>query len=225
MSTEKKVFVIERAPDVMNTVKHYLREDDISYAPFQSVAEALASPDFATLIIFFGSDSVAEIRQDIAQIKNSHSFVRVPKILILPFNSVVGQDEGKGLDAQETFCIPVEKLRFQAAISRFLMQAPRRVFRILVTILQSGSSIRYSGISMDFSDSGMAFECTSDFPVGEILQVSFVNPKNRTRLSLNAEVVRRTPTPAGSSVFYGVVFKRMSDKDMKNLSNFISGGA
>jgi len=75
---------------------------------------------------------------------------------------------------------------------------------------------------VDFSESGMAFECTSDFPVGEQLQINFVNPKNRSRILLKSEIVRKTSMPTGSSVFYGVVFRQMSDKDSQDIPQFIS---
>ncbi|MBI5846664.1 MAG: PilZ domain-containing protein [Nitrospirae bacterium] len=220
----KKVFVIERSADVFNTVKHYLKEDKLDYLSFQGVSEALTSPDLPALIILFCNNSFQDIRQDIAELKNNPAFVKIPKILILPFNSAITVAECRNLDLQECFSIPVEKLKFQNALSRFLLRSPRRVFRILVSIQQDGSNLRYSGISMDFSESGMAFECVSDFPLGEKLLLSFVNPKNRSRFALRSEVVRRTSTPTGSSVFYGVTFRSLTDGDMRDLSNFISGG-
>jgi len=219
----KKVFVIERSADVFNTVKHYLNEDNLPYIAFQDVREALDSPDLPALIVLFGSDSFQEIRADIAELKDNPLFVKIPKILILPFNANITQGECKTLDVQESFFIPVEKLKFQTSMSKFLLRAPRRVFRILVSIQQEGSNLRYSGISMDFSESGMAFECVSDFPIGEKLQISFVNPKNRSRFSLKSEVVRKTSTPTGSSVFYGVMFKEMTEKEDQNITQFITG--
>lgn len=221
----KKVFIIESSADVLNTVKHYLKESNLEYVVFQSVQKALLSPDLPEIIILIGSNNFSEIEQDLFQIKKNQSCVRVPIILILPLNTTVDQDKNRGLDVQETFCIPVEKLKFQAAVSKFLMQAPRRIFRIIITILLSNSKIRYSGVSIDFSESGMAFECTSDFPVGELLHISFVNPKNRNRIALDAEVMRKAPTPSGNSVFYGVMFRGMSGKDTQDLSNFISGSS
>lgn len=219
----KKVFVIERSADVFNTVKHYLNEDNLPYTAFQDVSEALVSPDLPALIVLFGNDSFQEIRADIADLKDNPSFVKIPKILILPFNASITQGECRNLDVQETFFIPVEKLRFQTAMSKFLLRSPRRVFRILVSIQQEGSNLRYSGISMDFSESGMAFECVSDFPIGEKLLISFVNPKNRTRFSLKSEVVRKTSTPTGSSVFYGVMFREMTEKELQDITHFITG--
>ncbi len=221
----KKIFVIERSADVFNTVKHYLKEDNLPYISFQNVREAFVSPDLPALIILFGNDSFQEIRADIADLKDSPLFVKIPKILILPFNAAITQGECRSLDVQETFFIPVDKLKFQTAISKFLLRSPRRVFRILVNVQQDGSNLRYSGISMDFSESGMAFECVSDFTLGEKLQVSFVNPKNRSRFSLKSEVVRKTSTPTGSSVFYGVTFRQMSEKETQDLTQFITGSS
>jgi len=221
----KKVFIIERSADVFNTVKHYLNEDNLPNVSFQDVSEALVSPDLPALIILFGNDSLLDIRADIADLKNNPLFVKIPKILILPFNATLTPAECRSLDVQETFFIPVEKLKFQTAVSKFLLRSPRRVFRILVSIQQDGSNLRYSGISMDFSESGMAFECVSDFPIGEQLQISFVNPKNRSRFSLRSEIVRRTSTPTGSSVFYGVMFKQMTDRDVREMSQFVCGGS
>jgi hypothetical protein len=221
----KKVFVIERSADVFNTVKYYLKEDNLSYIAFENVREALVSPDLPALIILFGNDSFQEIRADIADLKDNPLFVKIPKLLILPFNATITQGECRSLDVQETFFIPVEKLKFQTALSKFLLRSPRRVFRILVNVQQDGSNLRYSAISMDFSDSGMAFECVSDFPLGEKLQVSFVNPKNRSRFSLKSEVVRKTSTPTGSSVFYGVTFRQLSEKETQDLTQFITGSS
>lgn len=221
----KKVFVIERSADVFNTVKHYLREENLPYVSFQNVREALVSPDLPTLIVLFGNDSFQEIHADIADLKDNPLFVKIPKLLVLPFNATITQGDCRRLDVQEIFFIPVEKLKFKTAMSKFLLRSPRRVFRILVSVQQYGSNLRYSGISMDFSESGMAFECVSDFPIGEKLQVSFVNPKNRSRFLFKSEVVRKTSTPTGSSVFYGVTFRQMSEKDMQDLSNFISGSS
>ena len=219
-----KIFLIERSPDVFQTVRSYLKEDNLPFAAFATVGEAIMSQDLPAIIILFGNNNFPDIRRDISEIKNNPSFVRVPKILILPFNAGITEGESRSLDVQEVFFIPVEKLKFQNLISRFLMQAPRRVFRILVSIQQEGSNIRYSGISMDFSESGMAFECVSDFTIGEKLLVSFVNPKNRKRFSLRAEVIRKTSTPTGSSVFYGVMFRQVSHNQTKDITEFISGG-
>jgi len=227
----KKVFVIERFEDVFttvrhylfNTVKHYLNKDSLPYISFQNVREALLSPDLPSLIILFGNDSFREIRMDIADLKDNPLFVNIPKILILPFNTTVTREECRSLDLQATFFIPVENLKFQTALSNFLLRSPRRVFRIVVNVQPDGSNLRYSGISTDVSESGMAFKCVSDFPIGEKLQVSFVKPKNRSRLSLKSEVVRKTSTPTGGSVFYGVTFRQVSEKETRDITHFITG--
>jgi hypothetical protein len=221
----KAVFLIERSPDVFHTVKSYLRESSLPFACFQSVDEAILAKDLPLIIILFGSSGYEEVRQDLTTLKNNPSYVRVPKILILPFASSTPETALEPLDLQGVFSIPVERLRFQALIAKFLRQAHRRVFRILVTIQKEESNVRHSGISIDFSESGMAFECVSDFQMGEKLIVSFVNPRTETRFLLKAEIVRKKSTPVGNSVFYGVLFRQLSEKEAEDLSAFISGGA
>ena len=221
----KNIFLIERTTDVFQTVKSYLKDDTLPFTSFQTPDEAVQSDELPTLIILFGSNSFHEIRDDISIVKNNPAFTRIPIMLILPFGSSITEVQCKPLDLQAILSIPVQRLQFQTLVSKFLNRAPRRVFRILVSIQQDGSKLRYSGISIDFSESGMAFECDSEFRIGEKLLMSFVNPHNRSRFSLKAEVVRKTSTPTGSSNFYGVTFRHMSSAEIRELDQFISGGS
>jgi len=225
LNSMKAVFLIERSPDVFHTVKSYLRESSLTFACFPSVDDAILAKDLPLIIILFGNSEYQEIRQDLTTLKNNPSYVRIPKILILPFASSTTETALETLDLQGVFSIPVERLRFQTLIAKFLRQAHRRVFRILVTLQKEDSNVRHSAISIDFSESGMAFECVSDFQVGEKLIVSFVNPRAEIRFLLKAEIIRKKSTPIGSSVFYGVLFRQLSEKDVGDLSAFISGGA
>ena len=220
----KTIFLIERAPDVFHTVEYYLKTGSLSYTSFQTPDEAVLAEGLPALIILFGSNNLQEIRDDVGILKNNPAFARIPKMLILPFESSVTEAQCKPLDVQAILSIPVQKLQFQTLVSKFLNRAPRRVFRILVSIQQDGSNVRYSGISIDFSESGMAFECVTEFQVGENLLLSFVNPRTRSRFSLKTEVVRKTSTPTGSSVFYGVMFRQLSSKEIHELNAFITGG-
>jgi len=221
----KQVFLIERSPDVLNTVKSHLRKNGLSFLSFQSVEEAGLSEHLPVLIVLFGTDNLEEMRQDLGILKNNPSYFRIPKILVLPLHSSITDTACEGLDVQGLFTTPVEQLRFQALVSKFLGQAPRRVFRILVTVQQGTSTIRHSGISVDFSQSGMAFECVHDFPMGEKLIVSFVNPRSMTRFSLKAEVARKKSIPISKTALYGVAFSKLSEKEAGDLAAFISGEA
>lgn len=76
---------------------------------------------------------------------------------------------------------------------------------------------------MDFSKTGMAFECAADLAVGSGLTVNFVDPKNRKRFSLKAGIVRKAPTQSELTTFYGVKFINIEDQDIKDLMDFITG--
>lgn len=217
----KNVFLIEKSPDVFRAVKSHLEESDIQYVKFSSLDDALQSKEAPALIILFTTDSYEDIKHDIDALKNNAAFSRTSRILVLPFNTSVIESKIRDLDIQALFQIPVERLKFLTSLAQLLRRGPRRVFRILITLQPEGSNIRYSGISIDFSESGMAFESSSDFQPGDLLQVHFVNPRNRKRFLLKASVIRRVSTE--STIFYGVKFIEMNEQNVKELLDFITG--
>ncbi|GAB4489280.1 MAG: hypothetical protein OHK006_20750 [Thermodesulfovibrionales bacterium] len=218
-----KVFVIEKSPDTFNSVKSYLAENELPYQVFGSANAALLAQEVPSLIVLFTLANYQEIRKDLSTLKGSPALVRVPKILILPFNAEEFEPDIEALDVQSCFRIPVDKLKFLSAVSLVTKRAPRRVFRILISILAEGSNLRYSGLSIDFSQTGMAFECASELAVGSRITVQFVNPRNRRRFNLKAEIVRRVAVPTGGASFYGVMFTDMTENDISEMIGFISG--
>ena len=217
----ENVFLIEKSPDVFGAVKSHLEESDIRYAVFSNLSDALQEQKVPSLIILFTTDSYEEIKHDIDILKTNTAFSRVSRALVLPFNSSVIESKINALDIRALFQVPVEKLKFLTAISQLLKRAPRRVFRILVTLQVEGSNIRYSGVSIDFSETGIAFESDADLEPGNILSIQFVNPRNRKRFSLKGTIIRRSGT--GSTIFYGLKFIGMTDQEVKELRDFITG--
>jgi len=90
-----------------------------------------------------------------------------------------------------------------------------------VTLQVEGSNIRYSGVSIDFSETGMAFESAADLQPDTLLSVQFVNPRNRKRFSLKGTIIRRSGS--GSTIFYGLKFIDMTELDVRELMDFITG--
>ncbi len=127
------------------------------------------------------------------------------------------------IDGQSSFYMPVDKLKFISVVAKCLERSPRRIFRILVTVQPENSNLRYSGTSIDFSETGMAFECTSDFDLGQKIIVNFVHPRTRRRFILNSVIARRASTQPGFTSFYGVMFSEMLGQDVEELMKFITG--
>lgn len=219
----KKVHVIGAFIEGLTTIKLYLSELNIFFSEFKTAAEAIQSGEVPDLLIFFTDRNSQNTQQDIDFLKNSPSFARVPRIFILPYLAQTEANSSDIIDGQCTFQLPVDKLKFLSVVSTFLKRAQRRVFRIVITLQPEGSNIRYSGLSMDFSKTGMAFECISDLPVGDLVKVQFVNPRSRNRFLLKAEIVRKASTQADGTTFYGVRFIDLSIKDTIELTNFITG--
>ena len=217
----KNVFLVEKSPDPFNSIKAHFEENDIRHTAFRSLEDAMGSQDTPSLVVLLTTDSYDDIINDIDLLKGDTVYARISRVLVLPFNSSVLEAKVKDLDIQALFQIPVEKLKFLTTVSQLLRRGPRRVFRILVTLQQVGSNIRYSGVSIDFSETGIAFESTADFQPGDLLHVQFVNPRNRKRCSLKGAVIRRSGS--GSTIFYGMKFASMNERDIKELRNFLTG--
>lgn len=219
----KKIFLIGTFPDGLKTIRSYLSDINVNYLEFSSVRDAVESGRVPSLVVLLADKIVENFNKDVDSLKNNPSFSRIPRIYIFPLQMSGILPDSRIIDGQSSFQMPVDKLKFLSSVSTFLKRPPRRVFRILITIIPKESNLRYSGISMDFSETGMAFESISDFLKGDKIKINFVNPRNRKRFLLNAEVIRKASTQPGSTTFYGVMFIDMTNKDAKELMDFISG--
>lgn len=109
----------------------------------------------------------------------------------------------------------------EACINR---RTPRKGIRISITVRSEEAGMPAPGISIDFSEEGMAFEAQADFSVGERIIVNFINPRDRRRFALSAGVVRRGGGRAGGPSFYGVIFTALTPEDSGALTEFLSSG-
>jgi c-di-GMP-binding flagellar brake protein YcgR len=53
--------------------------------------------------------------------------------------------------------------------------------------------------------------------------VNFVNPKNRSRITIEGKIVRSFPATSDTTSCYGIQFNHMSEKTKKELFSFIYG--
>lgn len=218
-----KVFLIEKAPDMLGAVRNHLAGGSIPFSQFTSVNAAVMCQETPSLIVLFTKPDPVALKRDLASLKSSPIISRTPKILVLPFESGDFNLDPTQFDIQYVFKTPVEKQPFLNAVSVLTKRAPRRVFKILISVHPEDSNIRYSGVSIDFSETGMAFECTADFVTKQRVSIHFVNPRTRKRFMLKSEIVRKVASPMGDAIFYGVMFSDMSQDDIKDLISFVSG--
>jgi hypothetical protein len=218
------IFLVESIPDALKTVKYYLSDGRYTFTVFGSLAEAAESPQVPSLVIILADKDAGKFNKNMDVLKHHTVFSKVPRIIIQSQSVPYLTEHPELLDDQPSFQMPVDKLLFLSVVARCLKRSPRRVFRILVTVQPEGSNIRYSGLSVDFSETGMAFESTADITVRKMVKVNFVNPKTRRRFDLSASIARKAATQPGGSVFYGIKFLEMTEQDMKDILQFISGG-
>jgi hypothetical protein len=223
--TEKKIHLIETYPDGLKTIRSYLSEINAKYSVFANPDDAMnigARPD---MVILLARKDAEQCNEDITRFKNDHSFSTIPLMLMMPPQTSAHVHAIRKDKCQFTFQLPVDKLPFLARVAQFLNIPPRRIFQAVITIMEESGNMRYSGLSVDFSETGMAFESDAEFVPGLKIIIRFVNPKNRAKFLLNAEIVRRSQIQGKAGFFYGVRFTGMTFKEGAALRNFISGEA
>ncbi|MEJ2697596.1 MAG: PilZ domain-containing protein [Candidatus Sulfobium sp.] len=209
----KKVCLIEPVPDCLKTVKSYLSDINANYSVFQNFGDMSKSGVKPDLLIVFASREHAGI------IANMPDLPAVPSILINADDFRL--DEKSRYRPRFILRFPVTKQSFLTKAAICLGIPPRRFFSIIVTVTEEGSNIRYSGVSKDFSETGMSLEALADFPPNQALSVRFIDVRNRKKFSLNAEVARKTEIGKGM-FFYGLKFKDLTQDDADSLKVFIS---
>lgn len=223
--TAKRIHLVETYPGGLKTIKTYLSEINANHSLYTALDDAMSSDVRPDLVILLANKNIVHCNEDITCYHNDPSFSKIPLILMLPPQVTAYAHAIKRDKCQFAFQMPLDNLRFLARVARLLDIPPRRIFKVVVTIMEENGNRRYAGVSVDFSETGMAFECDTDFAVGHKIIVRFINPKNREKFLLNAEIARRSETQHEKKFFYGVRFKEITFSDTVALRNFITGEA
>ncbi len=219
----KNIFLIETFPDGLKTIKSYLSDRNAKYTDFSSVKDAITSGVVPSMIILLANNNFEFFSKDIETVRKNLYFAKIPRIYLLPPRMSINRSSHKIIEGEFEFYLPVEKSMFISTVAECLHIPHRRVSRIIITIQSVESNLIYSGVSLDFSETGMGFECSFDSSQGHKINVSFVNPKSRNRCVLKAEIVRKISNKTGSTHFYGAKFIELSEQDNKELMSFIAG--
>jgi hypothetical protein len=110
---------------------------------------------------------------------------------------------------------------FLELTSRLLYISERRIFKTVITIYHKGRNDTFLGKSLNFSLSGMAIKVDRPLDSGDILSISFFIPNSDNRISIDAEVMRKSVDLDGSFVYYGVRFIDLDDRIKDMLEGFI----
>ncbi len=223
----KIIYLIETFPDGLKTVKSHLSDINAKFTEFSSVAAALHQAKIAveapSLVVLLADKSLNNFQKDITSLKNSFFYSNIPRVSIIPGEMTGIMSSIPVLNDEHVFHMPVDKLKFLSSLAKLMNLPQRRTFKIIISIQPESGNLKYSGVSIDFSETGMAFESDFGMDLGNKINVSFVNPRNRNRMLLKAEIVRRVPVKSSNRIFYGVRFIGMNKDEMKNLSDFITG--
>lgn len=221
----KHICLIETMSGGLRTARGYLAEMNARCSDFGDVGAAAKSGDTFDLIILLGRHEYTDYVQDIAVLKKSTALRNIPRIVVVPVGMSVAGHSSENADGETEFFMPVEKLAFLSAVAERLGIPNRRIFQTVISISLPDSRLQYSGMSLDFSETGIGFQSTAEFHEGQKIRVSFVNAKTRVRLNLDGEVVRKGSTHSAALFFYGIRFFGMSEEDRQELNRFMAGAS
>lgn len=218
----KQIFLIETVPEKLTMVREFIADINAEYKLFGSVIEALRARSTPDLVVLFSRTTLAHFLSDIDALNQSIYTARVPRIYVIPPEMEEQMPKASAVANKPLVILPVEKIEFLSTAAGLMSIPFRRKFSIIVTI-ETSRNMKYSALSIDFSESGMAFKSTDRFETGATVTVSFVNPKNRNRLSLRGKIVRTFPARSDTTACYGIQFTDLPAKEKKELLSFIMG--
>ncbi len=217
-----KYFLINPTGDAQTIVKSCITEIGDSYLEFNSVSEASASGESPHVVLLFAGTNMANFQNDISALKMRPFFAKIARILFVPKDIAQTVLQSRALEGEMIFHLPVDKAQLISRLSVIKKRAHRRIFEILMRIQPKGSNLMYFGKSVDFSETGIAFQTEEAFEIGQKVAISFVNSRDKTRFVLASEIVRKSILSAGASL-YGARFENVQQSVLRNLIDFISG--
>ena len=217
----KLFHLIETVPNRLRTAISFFQEMSAESRVFASVREAFAASEVPDMVVFLAPKDEAQYKADIRALSGSSLYGSVPRINILPLALALHRKTAVMIGGETEFTLPLDRQKFLAEVTGRLDIPQRRKFRIIISIQIPDSNIQFSGVSLDFSETGMGFESRAAFDVHQRVSISFVNPKTRVRLRLQAVVVRKASAAAADNFVYGARFMDLSGTDAKELKKFI----
>jgi len=218
----KHFHLIETTPNGLRTVKTYFEDMNADYRVFCSVEEALNSAKVPDMVVLLAQKEEGDYRKDISMLLSDRVYGKVPRVAVLPLSLSMKRKTTVVIEGEAEFPLPVDKHKFLTVVAKCLDIPQRRACQIIITIVTPDSNLQYSGMSMDFSETGMGFESRADFSVGQCVKASFVNPGTKNRLSLQGEVARKVPAASADKFLYGIRFIDMQLQDSEELRRLIA---
>ncbi len=218
----KHFHLIETIPNGLRTVRTFFEAMNADYKVFSSVDDALNSAEVPDMVVLLARKEEGDYKRDIGMILLDRVYGKIPRVAVLPISLSMKRKTASVVEGEAEFPLPVDKDKFLAAVAACLDISQRRACQIIITIVTPDSNLQYSGMSMDFSETGMGFESRAGFAIGQRVRTSFVNPGTKNRLQLTGEVARKVPAASADKFLYGIRFLDMQVQEAEELRRLIT---
>ncbi len=218
----QKIFFIEQEGEELNPIMAYLA-DVARCAGFCSVMEAIKADGPPDLILLAADGDPENLKRDLTYLRGNSFYAKIPRMVFLPAKVPSASLKSSRLESETVLRLPVDKSEVLSKIAGIQKRAHRRLYEILIGVQPEGDGRKYFGKSLDFSETGIAFECNEKIAEGRRVIITFVAPKTRRRFILEGAVVRMTTDHPGALYAYGATFRNMTAEDKSDLMDFITG--
>jgi len=218
----EKIFFIDPSGVDLKPIRSYL-SDVVQCLEFGSVMEAIRSRETPDVILLAADADPVNLKRDLSFLKGNSFFGKIPRVVFLPPGISAAGLTAAGMEKESAFRLPVDKSEVISRLAGIQKRAHRRMYELLIGVQPEGDGRKYFGKSLDFSETGIAFECNEQIAEHRRVVISFVSPKTRRRFILEADIVRRRSDHPGALYAYGATFRNMTDQDKRDLMDFITG--
>jgi c-di-GMP-binding flagellar brake protein YcgR len=218
----QKLFFIDSPGGELKPVRSYL-SDVVECVEFGSVMEVIRSRETPDVILLAADVDPEHLKKDLFFLKGNSFYAKIPRIIFLPPHVSASYLKTAGIEKESALRLPVVKSEVIARLAGIQKRAHRRMYELLIGVQPEGNGRKYFGKSLDFSETGIAFECNEQICEHQCVVVSFVVPRTRRRFILETDIVRRRSDHPGALFAYGAAFRNMTDRDKRDLMDFITG--
>jgi|GEM_PF-6370171 len=218
----KRFHLIETAKNGLKTVQSYLNDMNASVSIFGSARDAVSSGTVPDMVVLLAPNDESMYREAVKVLSSDRLYGRAPRIAVLPLGLSMRRRSASVIEGESEFPLPLDREKFLSAAASCLKISQRRMLQIIITLYAADSNLQLSGLSTDFSETGMGFESRHEFSTGERVRIAFVNPRTKSRLLISAEIARKLPTKFADKFQYGAKYTDLQEDQLSEIRQLIA---
>ena len=220
----KKILVTDKALAIIDKGKEFLAREGVKLFTATTNDEVLSIHRTEKVEIIITDLHAPGMKSEelCSVIRSDNALSKVSMIILCPDNAA-DIEKSEQCKANAVLTLPIAPAKILEKVRQLLDISWRESYRVLVSVIISGSSkdISFFCRSGNISATGMLIETEKDFEKGDRLACSFFLPDSG-QIKTNGEIVRVTRQIAGSKTHqYGVRFVELPAEARSAIEVFV----